>query len=143
MGHSNISITSKVYTHASTEALETARQLINMGNQVGKTSENVQISTVANGLAVMRSGVRTPYAPPKKVGNFDRNCLPFHFARKPLISGLFRYPAIKSSRYGVISAAAFLLFRVFPAPLSRTNRSHRGVLFNLRGIVLTEGNRSI
>ena len=65
MGHSNISITSKVYTHASTEALETARQLINMGNQVGKTSENVQISTVANGLAVMRSGVRTPYAPPK------------------------------------------------------------------------------
>ena len=44
----------------------------------------------------------------------------------------------KSSRCGAISAAAFLLFRLFPAPLSRTNRSHRGVLFNLRGIVLTE-----
>lgn len=29
MGHSNISITSKVYTHASTEALEKARNLIN------------------------------------------------------------------------------------------------------------------
>ena len=46
----------------------------------------------------------------RKAGHFDRNCLPSLFARKPLISGLFR---------------------VFPAPLSRTNRSHRGVLFNL------------
>ena len=32
-----------------------------------------------------------------------------------------------------------MLFQVFPTPLSRTNRSHRGVSFNLRGIVLTEG----
>ena len=39
--------------------------------------------------------------------------------------------AIKSSRYGAISAAAFLLFQVFPALLSRTNRSHRGVLFRV------------
>lgn len=31
---------------------------------------------------------RSYYA--QKVGNFDRNCLPFLFARKPLISGLFR-----------------------------------------------------
>ena len=37
MGHSNISITSKVYTHASTEAMETARELIN-GKQRGKQS---------------------------------------------------------------------------------------------------------
>ena len=41
MGHSNISITSKVYTHASTEALEKARDLINaaeapVGKQEGK-----------------------------------------------------------------------------------------------------------
>ena len=34
-------------------------------------------------------------SPPQKVGNFDRNCLPFHFARIPLISGFFSYPAIK------------------------------------------------
>lgn len=45
MGHSNISITSKVYTHASTEALETARDLINnsmasWANARAKTSEN-------------------------------------------------------------------------------------------------------
>ena len=32
MGHSNISITSKVYTHASVEALEIARRLIDVGN---------------------------------------------------------------------------------------------------------------
>lgn len=34
MGHSNISITSKVYTHASKEALEIARDLINVPNGV-------------------------------------------------------------------------------------------------------------
>lgn len=45
MGHSNISITSKVYTHASTEALEKARDLINgtdrsIGKREGKIAEN-------------------------------------------------------------------------------------------------------
>ena len=35
MGHSNIGITSKVYTHASTEALETARRLID-GQKCGQ-----------------------------------------------------------------------------------------------------------
>ena len=42
MGHSNISITSKIYTHASTEALELARDLINKkagnGKEGGKMS---------------------------------------------------------------------------------------------------------
>ena len=40
MGHSNISITSKVYTHASTEALEIARELIDVGNGAGKIAGN-------------------------------------------------------------------------------------------------------
>ena len=44
-----------------------------------------------------------------------------------------------SAYTAALSSAAFMLFQVFPAPLSRTNRSHRGVSFNLRGIVLTEG----
>ena len=66
MGHSNINITAKIYTHASTEALEIGRNIINqVGNQVGKHSENSEISTNVPRLAVMRSGVRTPYAPPK------------------------------------------------------------------------------
>ena len=80
---------------------------------------------------------------PQKVGNFDRNCLPFLFARKPLISGLFRYPATKKQPLRSYFRSGIFTFRLSPAPLSRTNRSHRGVLFNLRGIVLTEGNRSI
>lgn len=45
MGHSNISITSKIYTHASTEAIEIGRELINCaeGTQViakAKSAEN-------------------------------------------------------------------------------------------------------
>lgn len=35
MGHSDISITSKIYTHASDEAIEIARRCINVGNMVG------------------------------------------------------------------------------------------------------------
>lgn len=46
MGHSNISITSKVYTHASTEALETARNLIN-GNEGMKAT--AKATTAING----------------------------------------------------------------------------------------------
>ena len=37
MGHSDISVTSKIYTHASDEALEIARKCIEVGNSVGKT----------------------------------------------------------------------------------------------------------
>lgn len=45
MGHSNISITSKIYTHASAETLQMASELINdfnatMGKTVGKKSES-------------------------------------------------------------------------------------------------------
>lgn len=96
-----------------------------------------------SGSPAMGSWVRIPPCPPQKVGNFDRNCLPFLFARKPLISGLFRYPATKKQPLRSYFRSGIFTFRVFPAPLSRTNRSHRGVLFNLRGIVLTVGNRSI
>ena len=35
MGHANISITSKIYTHASTEALEIGRQIIDLGGNCG------------------------------------------------------------------------------------------------------------
>ena len=41
MGHSDISITSKIYTHASTESMDIARGLINsMGNTMGNNAEN-------------------------------------------------------------------------------------------------------
>lgn len=38
MGHSNISITSKIYTHASDEAFEIARQIIDSGQNSGQKS---------------------------------------------------------------------------------------------------------
>jgi len=52
MGHSNINITAKIYTHASTEALELGRALIdNVGKDVGKSPPN------PNGRAIyLRSG---------------------------------------------------------------------------------------
>lgn len=37
MGHSDISVTSKIYTHASDEAIEIARKCIDVGNLVGKS----------------------------------------------------------------------------------------------------------
>ena len=41
MGHSSINITAKIYTHASTEALEIARNLINaVGNEAGNNRPN-------------------------------------------------------------------------------------------------------
>ena len=43
MGHSDISITSKIYTHASTESLDIAKALINSeGNSLGKNAVNVE-----------------------------------------------------------------------------------------------------
>lgn len=57
--------------------------------------EAVITSCTRNAVVLTGTWVRIPHSPPQKVGNFDRNCLPFLFARKPLISGLFRYPAIK------------------------------------------------
>ena len=67
MGHSNINITAKIYTHASTEALEMGRSIIDsVGNEVGKTSTNGSTEPTLQSLAVMRSGVRAPYAPPTK-----------------------------------------------------------------------------
>ena len=70
MGHANINITAKIYTHASTEALEIGRNLINQGETPGETPGETSPPTLdtkpkASGLAVMRSGVRAPYAPPK------------------------------------------------------------------------------
>jgi hypothetical protein len=49
-----------------------------------------------------------------------------------MISGLFRCPPINSSRYGAISAAAFLLFRVFPAPSPGQIVLTEGESFKLR-----------
>ena len=47
MGHSNINITAKIYTHASTEALQTARDLINAaGKNVGNNRGNPQSKAV-------------------------------------------------------------------------------------------------
>ena len=40
MGHSDISITSKIYTHASDEAIEIARKCIDVGNTLGNISAN-------------------------------------------------------------------------------------------------------
>ena len=37
MGHSNINITAKIYTHASTEAIEIGRKIINKGETTGET----------------------------------------------------------------------------------------------------------
>ena len=85
-----------------------------------------------NQFARKRTRVRIPSSPPKKVGNFDRNCLPFHFAQKPLISGLFRCPAIKKQPLRSYFRSGVFAFSGVPGTLSRTNRSHRGVLFNLR-----------
>jgi len=66
MGHANINITSKIYTHASTEALEIGRQFIDQGETTGETiPQTLSVDTKDGGLAVMRSGVRAPYAPPK------------------------------------------------------------------------------
>lgn len=52
MGHANINITAKIYTHASTEALEIGRSIIDsVGKQVGKNAAN------PNGRAIFpRSG---------------------------------------------------------------------------------------
>ena len=67
MGHANINITAKIYTHASTEALELGRNLINQWETPRETSpQTIETKPKAGRLAVMRSGVRTPYAPPKE-----------------------------------------------------------------------------
>ena len=67
MGHANINITAKIYTHASTEALEIGRDLINKGEPPGETSPpTLGTEPKDGGLAVMRSGVRAPYAPPNE-----------------------------------------------------------------------------
>ena len=96
----------------------------------------------------MISGARVqfPPSPPKKAGNFDRITCLFLLPENVLRTSKYSYSRTifidnteKQRRRGAPSAAAFccyvnLLF--FP---SETNRSHRGVSFNLRGIVLTEG----
>lgn len=67
MGHANINITAKIYTHASTEALEIGRNLINQGETPGETSPPTIVTKPKAGrLAVMRSRVRASYAPPSK-----------------------------------------------------------------------------
>lgn len=38
MGHSSIEVTAKIYTHFNDETLEMARQMIEIGNSIGKTS---------------------------------------------------------------------------------------------------------
>ena len=114
------------------------------------------VNLTRNQFARKRTRVRIPSSPPKKAGNFDRNCLPFHFAQKPLISGLFRCPAIKKQPLRSYFRSGVFAFSGVPGtPLPDKSfsqrvivqfegyRSHRGVLFNLRGIVLIEGNRSI
>lgn len=66
MGHANINITAKIYTHASTEALKIGRELIDeWANKWAKTPPTTDTKQSDHVLAVMRSGVRAPYAPPE------------------------------------------------------------------------------
>ena len=67
MGHANINITAKIYTHASTEALEIGREIIDeWANKWAKAPPTLDTEPTDHVLAVMRSGVRAPYAPPSK-----------------------------------------------------------------------------
>jgi integrase len=67
MGHANINITAKIYTHASTEAIEIGRELIDTwANRWANSPLTIDTKPTEHRLAVMRSGVRAPYAPPSK-----------------------------------------------------------------------------
>ena len=67
MGHANINITAKIYTHASTEALEIGREIIDeWANKWANSPLTIDTKPTEHRLAVMRSGVRAPYAPPSK-----------------------------------------------------------------------------
>ena len=60
---------------------------------------------------------------------FYRNCLPFHFARKPLISGLFRYPAIKKQPLRSHFRSGIIAFSGVPStPLPDKSFSQRGIV---------------